>query len=92
MTKYRVPVRVSVAPVYTYERFVTIEASSRSEAYRKMMSQIGFFEALIHKPGWKPVRPDLDGSVRPHLTTYDTYPDEEHLEEWVREEDKDFRP
>jgi hypothetical protein len=77
--KYRVPVRVSVAPVQTYKRTVVVEAASRAEAARKASAQI---TDLIDTPGWKPVGGRLD-AIRPDLTAYHTYLDEQSLDDWV---------
>lgn len=83
---YRVPVLVSVAPVQTYRRVVSVEASSPQEAadlilqYRRPGNSI--LSDAIDAPGWRSVGGRL-GPIRPDRTTYDTYIDERSLGEWV---------
>jgi hypothetical protein len=83
MAKYRVPVRVGVAPVQTYERVVTVEANSRREA-REIILSGRFISDLIDRPGWKPVGGRLE-TTRPDQTSYETYLDENGLEIWANE-------
>lgn len=83
--KYRVPIRVSVAPVQTYERVVTVEAVSRKEAMNIIRSGTRVRE-LVDTPGWKSVGGRLE-TTRPDLTTYETYLDERSLEKWADDAD-----
>lgn len=83
MAKYKVPVRVSVAPVQTYIKIVTVEAGSRKEAAAKICDTIS---DRISEPGWKSVG-GLLGAIRPDHTVYDTYLDELSLEQWTAAEE-----
>lgn len=87
MPKFKVPLRVSVAPVQTYAKTITVEAASREEA-EKIIRQIidpgnMVLVDAINSVGWKPVCRRL-GQIQPHLTAYDTYLDERALAEWAR--------
>jgi hypothetical protein len=79
MPKFRVPVRVGVAPVQSYERFVVVDAADRRAAAIFISENIS---TLIHRPGWRVVGRRL-AAIRPDRTTYDTYLDYHELEEWV---------
>lgn len=79
MTRFKVPVRVSVAPVQTFEKVVTVDADSRAEAARKIGDAI---TNIIHSPGWRAVGGRV-GTLRPDLTFYDTQLDERGLSEWA---------
>lgn len=85
--KFRVPIRVSVAPVQTYAKTIEVEAASREEAERIILERVRpgntVLSDAINAPGWKPVGGRLD-PIRPNKTYYDTYLDEEDLAEWVR--------
>lgn len=91
MPKYRVPIRVSVAPVQTYAKTIEVEASSRKEA-ANIIAQHGCANSVlsdaINSPGWKPVGGRLD-PIQPHLTPYDTYLAEDDLATWAAAEDKE---
>lgn len=64
-------------------KVVTIDAENREDVRRIVVRTPHFVEDLIGKPGWKAVGGRLD-AIQPDKTTYDTYLDEEALDEWIR--------
>ena len=83
---YRVPVLVSVAPVQTYRKVVSVEASSPQEAADLILQcrrpGNSILSDAIDAPGWRSVGGRL-GPIRPDRTVYDTYFDERSIGEWV---------
>ncbi len=93
--KFKVPIRVSVAPVQTYARVIEVEAASREEARLLIMcfKDPGntILSDAIGSPGWKSVGGRL-GPILPHLTTYDIYLAEDDLEAWAAHPAESPRP
>lgn len=88
MAKYRVPVRIAVAPVQTFQRTIVVEAGSPIEAARLVAGRIG---ELSHQPGWRAIDGRL-GPMRPDKTEYHAYLDEDGLAKWAAEHPQEQEP
>lgn len=81
MPKFRVPVRVNVAPVQTYEKTRDVFAASRVEAAQMIRDNLLL---SLKAGGWKAA--GRLQTLRPERTPYDVYLDEEALDRWVSKE------
>lgn len=89
MPKFRVPIQVSVAPVQTYSKTITVEAASRAEAARIIKGHVQYGNSVlsdaINSPGWKVVGGRLE-PIQPDKTAYDHYLNEEALDSWAADD------
>lgn len=83
--KFKVPIRVSVAPVRTFTKTIIVEASSRKEAIDLIRGDMrpgnSILSDAINSPGWKAVGGRME-PARPDRTSYEAYLDEDALNEW----------